>query len=98
GGKLCGTSMAVWVNKVSQTINFSALTAKTYGDASFSLTAIASSGLPVRFTSSDLNVATISGNTVTIVGAGSPIISAIQDGNAIYYAKTVTQTLTINKA
>ncbi len=87
------------VNKASQTITFSALAAKTFGDANFSLGATASSALGVSYASSNPAVATVSGNSVTIVGAGSTIITASQAGNTNYNAATnVQQTLTVNKA
>jgi hypothetical protein len=81
----------------SQTITFNSLSAVTYGVAPYSLTATASSGLPVSYTSSNTAVATVSGSTITIVGAGSTIITASQSGNATYTAATpVTQTLVVN--
>ncbi|HAS46583.1 MAG TPA: hypothetical protein DCS93_39235 [Microscillaceae bacterium] len=87
------------VNKNDQTITFGALTAKTFGDAAFNLTATASSGLGVTYTSSNTSVATISGNTVTIVGAGTTTITASQAGDATYNAATdVSQPFTVNKA
>ena len=70
--------------KESQTITFNTLADKTYGDANFDLTATASSGLPVSYTSSNTSVATISGSTVTIVGAGVTTITAKQLGNETY--------------
>ncbi|MFZ4767979.1 MAG: beta strand repeat-containing protein, partial [Roseimicrobium sp.] len=82
-----------------QTITFDALAAKTFGDADFTLSATASSGLTVAFASSNTSVATVSGNTVHIVGAGSTTITASQAGNSSYSAATnVTQTLTVDKA
>ncbi|MBT1699848.1 T9SS type A sorting domain-containing protein [Fulvivirgaceae bacterium PWU4] len=86
------------VNKLTQTINFGALASKTYKDAAFTISAAASSGLPVHFTSSNNGVATVSGNTITITGAGTVTISAVQDGNATYKAATQEQTLVVNKA
>jgi hypothetical protein len=87
------------VNKANQTITFNALTAKTFGDAAFNLTATASSGLSPAYTSSNTAVATVSGNTVTIVGAGSAVITASQSGDTNYNsAANKTQTLTVNKA
>lgn len=84
---------------LSQTISFSPLTGATYGDPVFNLFATASSGLPVTFSSSDLNVATISGNALTIVGAGTADITASQNGNATYLAATpVVRTLSVGKA
>jgi hypothetical protein len=87
------------VNKASQTITFAALPAKTYGDASLTLSATTSSGLPINYTSSNTAVATISGNSVTIVGVGTSTITASQAGNDSFNsAANVTQTLTVNKA
>jgi Leucine-rich repeat (LRR) protein/uncharacterized protein YjdB len=87
------------VEKAGQTITFGALDNKTFGDADFDLTATASSGLDVSYTSSDLTVATIDGSTVTIVGAGTTTITASQAGNENYLAATeVQQTLTVEKA
>ena len=87
------------VTKAPQTITFTAPTAQTYGNSSFTLSATASSGLPVTFTSANTNVAMISSNTVTIVGAGSSSITASQTGNSNYNAATaVAKTLTVAKA
>jgi len=87
------------VNKASQTITFDALAAKTFGDANFDLTATASSGLAVAYESSNESVATISGNTVTIVGVGTTTITASQAGDDSYSAATpVEQALVVSKA
>ncbi len=86
-------------SKQSQTITFSVLPNKTFGDASFTISASASSGLPVAFTSANPLVATVSGNTVTIIGAGTTLITASQPGDAVFNAATnVSQTLLVNKA
>ena len=85
--------------KLNQTITFGALTPSTYGNSSFSLSATASSGLTVSYGSNNPLVATVSGNTVTIVGAGSAEITASQAGDGVYNAATdVPQTLVVNKA
>ena len=57
-------STTINVNPASQTITFAALAAKTVGDAPFAITATASSGLPVSFTSSNSAVATVSGSEI----------------------------------
>ena len=72
--------------KHTQSITFNALAVKTYGDAEFDLTATASSGLDVSYTSSDETVATVSGVTVTILKVGSTNITASQLGDNDYYA------------
>ncbi|MDY8137519.1 ELWxxDGT repeat protein [Aquimarina sp. 2201CG5-10] len=82
--------------KADQTITFNALSDVIYGDPAFDLNATASSGLAVTYSSSDTNIATISGNTVTIVGVGSTTITASQEGNGNYNAATAhTQSLTV---
>jgi len=88
------------VGKANQTITFGALTAKKYGDPTFTLAATASSSLTVTYTSSNPAVATVtSAGVVTIVGVGSTIITASQAGNTNYNAATsVTQTLVVGKA
>jgi len=87
------------VNKANQTITFTALSAKNFGDPSFTLATTSSSNLAVNYASSNTSVATVSGNTVIIVGGGTTTITASQAGNANYNAATdVPQTLTVNKA
>ncbi|HEY1009894.1 MAG TPA: cadherin-like beta sandwich domain-containing protein, partial [Daejeonella sp.] len=88
------------VNKASQIVTFNSLTAKSYGDAAFDLTATGgASGNALTYVSSNTAVATISGRTVTLVGAGSTNITASQAGNTNYNAATdAIQSLTINKA
>ncbi|MBD0257000.1 MAG: hypothetical protein ICV83_14875, partial [Cytophagales bacterium] len=87
------------VTALSQAITFMALPAKTFGDAPFPLSASATSGLAVTFSSSNPAVATLSGNTVTITGAGTVTLTASQSGDDIYGAATrVSQTLLVAKA
>ncbi|WP_299440155.1 ELWxxDGT repeat protein [uncultured Aquimarina sp.] len=83
------------ITKVDQSITFNALADVIYGDTDFNLNATASSGLTIRYSSSDTNVATVSGNTITIIGAGTTSITAIQEGNENYNFVTVNQTLTV---
>lgn len=80
-----------------QTIDFGPLAPVTYGDAPFNLTATASSGLVVTYTSSDESIASVSGNTVTIHAAGTVTITAHQAGDSNYNAADdVSQALLIN--
>lgn len=82
----------------NQTITFNPLSAVTYGDPSITLNATATSGLEVSFISSDENIATISGNTLTITGAGTVTITAQQTGDATHNpAINVEQTLVVNQ-
>jgi alpha-tubulin suppressor-like RCC1 family protein len=84
------------VNRLAQTISFGSLPDKQVGDAPFTLSATASSGLAVSYTSSNPGVATVSGAMVTITGAGSTSITASQTGDATYLpAANVDQTLNV---
>ncbi|MFM8833046.1 MAG: hypothetical protein ACKOEV_05365, partial [Cytophagales bacterium] len=86
-------SQVLLVSKANQTISFEALPPKRFGDPSFELTAKANSGLTVSYVSSNMQVATVSGATVTIVGAGQAFITAKQPGNSSFTAANeVTQT------
>jgi hypothetical protein len=87
------------VNKASQAITFAALDGKTFGDAAFSLNATSDAGLPVSYSSSNNSVATVSGNTVTIVGAGTVNLTASQAGDENHLAASdVVRSLAIAKA
>jgi RHS repeat-associated protein len=90
-----GTAAAL----LGQTITFGALAGQTYGVAPFTIGATASSGLPVSFASLTTAVCTVSGNTVTIVAAGTCTIQASQAGNATYAAApNVNQSFSVAKA
>ncbi|HEV8553537.1 MAG TPA: FG-GAP-like repeat-containing protein [Casimicrobiaceae bacterium] len=91
----CNTAQA----QTSQTITFNALASKTYGNAPFTVSATASSGLTVSFASLTTSVCTVSGTTVTIVAAGTCTIEASQAGNGTYApAPNVDQSFTVAKA
>ncbi len=84
------------VSNATQTITFPAIGTKLYTDPAFQLQATASSGLPVTYTSSNLNVAVINGNMVQIVSPGTTVITANQAGNGSFAAATpVSQTLEV---
>ena len=85
-------------NKYNQTISFAALPTRTVVDLPFNLTAKSTSLLPISYSSDNTAVATVSGNTVTIVGAGIANITASQAGNAGFNAAiNVIQKLTVTK-
>jgi hypothetical protein len=99
GGSTSSTAVPLTVNQASQTITFGALATQTYGNAPFTLGATASSNLTVSYTSSNTGVATVSGNIVTIVGAGTTTITASQTGDSNYAAAvSVPQSLIVNQA
>ncbi|MDH4465576.1 MAG: IPT/TIG domain-containing protein [Acidovorax sp.] len=80
-----------------QTISFANPGARNFGTAP-TLTATATSGLPVSFSSSTTGVCTISsGGVLSFVATGNCTINANQAGNGSYdAAPQVTQTFTVN--
>lgn len=91
------SSAFVYIQLASQTITFNPLATVTYGVADIDLTAVATSSLPVSYTSSNTSVAKILGNKISIVGAGSTDITASQAGNGTYNAAlSVVQSLNVS--
>ncbi|MCK5523342.1 MAG: hypothetical protein KAI83_09435 [Thiomargarita sp.] len=84
------------IGKATQSINLSDLADKTFGDKPFTISAYASSGIPVSYRAN--GDCTIQDNQVNITGAGSCQITALQNGNMNYKATTVTERFKIGKA
>lgn len=88
----------------AQTIDFPQPSAQTFSPSgTFRISASASSGLTVSFQSNSPGRCTVSGDTVTIVSAGTGAngcsITAIQNGNAQWQpAQSVTRLIDINRA
>ena len=82
--------------KQAQTINFAPIGTKLLGDADFTPSATASSGLTVTYSSSDESVASIVNGKVHILGTGTATITASQAGDNVYApAPSQTQVLTV---
>jgi len=85
-------------NQQPQTITFPNPGTQTYGVAPITLTATASSGLPVTYTVLS-GPATVSGSLLTIVGAGTVTVQANQAGNSQWQAAPpVNDTFLVNPA
>jgi hypothetical protein len=79
-----------------QTITFAGPGNQTMGVPPPALSATATSGLSVAFTSRTPAVCTVSGSALTLVSAGSCILDADQAGNDSYSAApTVSRTITV---
>jgi|GEM_PF-5204744 len=73
------------------------LPAESTASAPFTLSAPTSNSAGTfTYTSSNTSVATISGNKVTVVGAGSTVITATQAANGGYTTGSVNATLTVS--
>lgn len=97
GNSTLSSVAIVIVNKAEQTINFPAIADKLATASPFSVNATASTGFAVTF-SVVSGPATISGNIVTLTGAGSVTIRASQTGDLNYNSATADQTFSVAKA
>jgi hypothetical protein len=88
------------VTAVAQTITFAALANKTMAQSPVTVSATASSTLPVTFTTTTPTVCSPSGtngSTITLLKAGTCSVVANQAGNTVYAAApAVTQSFTIS--
>jgi hypothetical protein len=86
------------VNKAIPDISFT-IPSKTFGDASFEITDISSNSTGTfHYDSSNTSVAEVSGNIITITGAGDAIITVRQDYTANYSDGSKNYTFTVAKA
>jgi hypothetical protein len=91
------TSFTIEVEKDDSSITFEDVT-RTYGDPDFNLSATSSSTGAFSYTINDANVATVTGSTTTIVGAGTTSVTVSQAADDNYNSATATMTLTVSQA
>ena len=86
----------ITVVKVPQQVTFPSIADHAVGDFPFRLNAVASSGLPVSYLTSNPSLATVVGDYVYVKGAGPVTITAVQPGDERYLpALDVNQSFTI---
>ncbi|MFM8320323.1 MAG: hypothetical protein ACKOC5_05335 [Chloroflexota bacterium] len=89
------TSISLAIAKADQTITFPALPNRLLSARDFTLTATASSGLPVAYTPA--GPCTVSGSLVHLTGVGECTITAAQPGNTNYnLAPSLNRSFTID--
>jgi ribosomal protein S11 len=84
------------VNGASQTITFTPITGTQYALTQLTLSATASSSLPVTFSSTTTSVCTVAGNTLSLLTAGACVIQASQAGNTVYATATAAQSIGVH--
>jgi len=90
-----------WVVKIEesgkqeQTISINPILPKSLSDAPFTVSARASSGLPVSFRII-AGPATIKDSTVTLTGTGKVYVQATQAGNAVYLPAKATRAILVD--
>jgi Flp pilus assembly secretin CpaC len=100
GSTVAPVEHTVTVSKSPQTITFTSATpgSATVGGTPYTVTATASSGLPVPFSSATPSVCSVSGSTVSFLAAGTCTIDANQAGNGEYEpAPQVHQSFAVGK-
>ncbi|GAC1355906.1 MAG: hypothetical protein NVSMB3_01620 [Acidobacteriaceae bacterium] len=85
------------VASLTPTLAFDPLGTKTFGDAAFAVSASSASTGAVTYTVVS-GPATISGNTVTVTGPGTVVLSASQAASGNYGAAAATSSFTVNAA
>jgi hypothetical protein len=81
--------------KHAQSISIPSVPSAVHTDSAFTLSATASSGLPITY-SVVSGPATVSGNSLTFTGTGTVVVRATQSGNGLYDATDSTMTITAN--
>ena len=90
-------STTMTVNKEVPTIIFNDII-KTFGDPDFDIAATSNSSGAMSFSVADPSIATISSNTITIVGAGTTLVTVNQSETSLFAPESATMTLIVNKA
>ena len=90
-------STTITVNSGIPTIIFNDIT-KIFGDPDFDIAAISDSSGAMTYSIADPSIATISGNTITIVGAGSTVVTVNQSSSTLYTSGSATMTFIVDKA
>ena len=90
-------STTMTVNSGIPTIIFNDIT-KTFGDPDFDVAATSDSSGAMTYSIADPSIATITGNTITIVGAGSTVVTVNQSSSTLYTSGSASMTLIVNKA
>jgi hypothetical protein len=95
-GNYAATTATTSFTVVAQvpTLSFAAIAAQTYGNVPFAVSATSASSGAVTY-SVVSGPATISGNTVTLTGTGTVVLSASQAANGNYAAATTTTSFSV---
>ena len=89
----------VLLQKGTPQVDFSPIPDQIYGNPPFRVAANSSNeDISIHLASSNQSIAAISGNEITVKGAGTVTISAEQAGDKYYSAASVAQTFTVHKA
>jgi hypothetical protein len=89
----------IMASKTYPSLSGFSIETKTYGDSHFTITSpVSNSNGSFSYISSDTSIATISGDTITIVGAGSLTIVAVQQSTANFTSGIITASFEVNES
>ena len=92
-------TQSITIKTATQTISFTPITGTQYAGTQLTLSASATSTLPVTFSSGTTSVCTVAGNTLSLLIRGTCIVHAAQAGNSFYSAaQTVIQSFAVTLA
>ena len=86
------------ISKTIQTLDFTGIPEKTYGDAAYLLPETTEEGLPLTWSVTNTDIATVSSNVLTIKDAGATTVTASNEGDGDNEPFSKSFTLTVNKA
>jgi len=90
------TSSTLTISALSSSITFASLADRIYGVAPITLTATATSGLTVSFSSATPSVCTVNATTLTVINIGVCTVESSQSGNSVYTAASpVSRSFTV---
>ena len=94
------TTMVLTVNQAANPITWSqTLGNVVFGSSTIALTATASNGGSIAYSTNNNSICSVTGSTLTITGAGSCTVTANQAGDVSYAAATAaTKTFTVTQA
>lgn len=99
GANIYVDNIFFYTTNVLPTLSNFSIPPKMLGDAPFTITPPTSNSTGAfTYTSSNTNVATVTGNTITILRAGTSTITANQAAAPPYAAGSITATLSVNVA
>ena len=90
-------STTMTVNVGIPTIIFNDIT-KIFGDPDFDIAATSDSSGAMTYSIADSSVATVIGNTVSIIGTGSTVVTVNQSSSTLFTSGSASMTLIVNKA
>ncbi len=99
GANIYVDNIFFYTNSILPTLSNFSIPAKMLGDVPFTITPPTSNSTGAfSYTSSNTSVATVTGNTITILKAGTSTITANQAAAAPYAAGSITAILSVNVA